>query len=230
MAGLFRTDVAPDGSPVEVYCRLPAGPEPGIIHRAVPAAASLLELGCGTGRVTVPLVDLGHRITAVDQSAAMLARIPSHPRIDPVEGDIETLDLGHSFDAVILGSHLLNTPERLAGRFLAAAERHLEPGGLALAEVYPPAMDWPAAVGRRSEFGGVGITVDHVAVSGAHLRATVAYDVDGRSWKQSFEADLLDESAIRTRLANGGFAFDRWLDEASGWLAARRIGASGRPA
>ena len=214
--------VAPDGSPVEVYRRLPAGGEPGIIHDAVSSGSSLLELGCGTGRVTVALAGLGHHVTAVDQSAAMLAELPRDPSIEPVEADIERLDLGRRFDAVILGSHLLNAPDGLAARFLATAGRHLATKGLAVAEVYPAAMDWPAAVGRRSPVGDVGVTVTRAMVRGTRLNAAVAYDVEGRTWDQPFEADLLDEDALRARLLEGGFAFDRWLDEPSGWLAARR--------
>jgi SAM-dependent methyltransferase len=215
-------DVAPDGSPVEVYRRLPAGREPGIIHAAVRAGATLLELGCGTGRVTAALAALGHHVTAVDQSAAMLGLMPDHPAIDTVEADIETLDIHRRFDAVVLGSHLLNTPDGLSAQFLGAAARHLGPGGLVVAEVYPPAMDWVASVGRRSVVGSVGITVVRAIVRGTRLDAAVAYDVDGRSWQQPFEADLLDETAIRARLTDGGFVFDRWLDESSGWFAARR--------
>jgi SAM-dependent methyltransferase len=38
------------------------------VHDAIPAGASILELGCGAGRVTHPLVALGHPVTAVDES------------------------------------------------------------------------------------------------------------------------------------------------------------------
>src|SRR5919198_5137029 len=53
------TDVAPDGSPVEIYRRLPATGEPELIHGAIPAGASILELGCGAGRITHELIRLG---------------------------------------------------------------------------------------------------------------------------------------------------------------------------
>jgi SAM-dependent methyltransferase len=215
-------DVAPDGSPVEVYRRLAVGREPQIIDAAVAPGASLLELGCGTGRVTIELARLGHHVTAVDESPAMLAELPRDRGIEPVEADIGGLDLGRRFDAVILGSHLLNAPDGLAAGFLATARRHLEVDGLAVAEVYPTAMDWTAAVGRRSLVGDVGVTVTRASVRGSRLDAAVAYDVDGRSWAQPFEADLMDEDTLRARLLDGGFGFDRWLDEASGWLAARR--------
>ena len=45
------TDVAPDGSPVAFYRRLPATGEPELIHGVIAPGASPLDLGCGTGRI-----------------------------------------------------------------------------------------------------------------------------------------------------------------------------------
>ena len=60
--------VAPDGSPVGLYARLPELGEGEAVAAALPAGASVLELGCGTGRITRQLVRLGHRVTAVHES------------------------------------------------------------------------------------------------------------------------------------------------------------------
>ena len=70
----------------------------------------------------------------------------------------------------------------------------------------------------------MGITVTRAAIAYRQLDAAVRYDIDGGSWDQAFSADLLDEAAIRARLAAAGLAFERWLDEPSGWLAARPLG------
>ena len=51
--------ITPDRCAVALYERLPAGDEPDIIERAVPARARILELGCGVGRVTHPLAERG---------------------------------------------------------------------------------------------------------------------------------------------------------------------------
>jgi hypothetical protein len=40
-------NAAPDGSPVEVYARLPELGEGEIVASVLPAGASVLELGCG---------------------------------------------------------------------------------------------------------------------------------------------------------------------------------------
>jgi SAM-dependent methyltransferase len=75
MGRCVGTDAAPDGSPVEVYLRLPPGEEPGIVHAAVPEGAAVLELGCGAGRLTRALLAFGHPVVAVDQSPEMLRHV-----------------------------------------------------------------------------------------------------------------------------------------------------------
>jgi SAM-dependent methyltransferase len=87
-------DVTADGSPVEVYLLLPPGDEPEIVHAAIPRGASILELGSGAGRVTHPLLALGHEVVAVDDSPSMLA----HVRAETVCARIGDLDLGRTFD------------------------------------------------------------------------------------------------------------------------------------
>src|SRR5688572_25560640 len=67
--------ITPDGCAVELYSRLPVRDEPDIITAAVPAGAHILELGCGVGRMTHPLLERGFTVTAVDESAEMLDRV-----------------------------------------------------------------------------------------------------------------------------------------------------------
>ena len=67
--------ITPDGSAVELYALLPPMGEPEVVHAAIPAGASILELGAGAGRVTRRLVELGHPVVAVDESPEMLARV-----------------------------------------------------------------------------------------------------------------------------------------------------------
>src|SRR5436305_11297235 len=57
----------------------------------------VLELGCGTGRVLLPIAALGIPCVGVDASAAMLAslRAKGPPRnLELVEGRMESVDLG----------------------------------------------------------------------------------------------------------------------------------------
>jgi SAM-dependent methyltransferase len=64
-----------DGCSVELWKLPPAGVEPSLIASAVPPRGSLLELGAGVGRITRPLLELGYRVAAVDNSSEMLAEI-----------------------------------------------------------------------------------------------------------------------------------------------------------
>ncbi len=94
-------DITPDGCAVDFYALLPAFGEPDIVHAALPDGASILELGCGTGRILRPLAGLGHPVLGVDESPAMLARIPDLPTVC---SPIETLRLDQTFGAVLLAS------------------------------------------------------------------------------------------------------------------------------
>jgi caffeoyl-CoA O-methyltransferase len=213
------TEVAPDGSPVEIYRRLPATGEPELIHGAIPAGASILELGCGAGRITHELIRLGHAVTAVDESSEMLANVRG---AEIVRAEIETLELGRTFDCVVLASHFVNEvdPERRC-RLLEVCARHVAPSGSVLVESYPAGFDWDAAVGKGSVHGDVAITVTEARVDGPLVDAVVEYAVDGRSWRQTFTARMLDEAELVASLADAGLELVRWLDVPNSWCEAR---------
>jgi SAM-dependent methyltransferase len=208
--------VAPDGSPVEIYRALSGEAEAELIASALPAGATILELGCGTGRVTHELVARGFAVTAVDESAEMLEHVRG---AETVQARIEEVDLRRTFDCVLLASHFVNAPD--ADVFLAACARHVDAGGVVLVEAYPPDLEW--AVGRVTRIGDVSFGLADVDLEGDRVRATMAYELDGRRWLQEFEAVLLDDDALERALQRSGLAFERWLDRARGWFAARPL-------
>jgi SAM-dependent methyltransferase len=93
--------VTANGSPVAAYLAQSAGDTPMLVHDAIGADASILELGCGPGQITGVLVDLGHEVTAVDDSAAMLELVTG---AHTVCADLFIVDLGRRFDAVVAAS------------------------------------------------------------------------------------------------------------------------------
>jgi SAM-dependent methyltransferase len=202
------TDIAPDGSPVAFYSRLPATGEPELIDALVPRSASILDLGCGPGRIAGPLAALGHHVTGVDDGAGMIAALP--PEVEGVVADARTVRLGRRFDAVLLASHLVNDPDG-GPAFAATAAAHLEPRGIVIAETYPPDWDPAAGVGRETRLGDARITLLRALIDDDRLEAEVRYGVDDLEWTQPFTARILDEGALRKLLDDAGLAFERWL-------------------
>lgn len=113
--------------------------------------ASVLELGCGTGRVLLPLANDCHAITGVDRSEAMLsvcrekirdAGLPPE-RVAIVTADITDFDLGRSFDLIIAPYRVfqnLETDAEVDG-FLRCVGHHLAPEGTCILDVFRPYWD-----------------------------------------------------------------------------------------
>jgi SAM-dependent methyltransferase len=189
---------APDGSPVGLYATLAPFGEPRLIHEAVPAGSRSLELGCGAGRITHELIALGHRVTAVDNSAEMLAHVRGAER---VLGDIESLDLGRTFAVVVLASNFLNAAEQAElDAVLAACARHAEPDGQVLLERMPP--DWEPSEGTRT-VGGVEMTLRGVVREGELVSAVMEYRANGQRWTHAFRAKLISDDEFDAALARG---------------------------
>ena len=117
----------------------------------VPAvnAGPLLELGCGTGRVLLPLARTGHEVVGIDLSEPMLARgrtkLKEEPpvvrgRVTLLEGDMTSFDLGRRFAQIYcaFGSfhHLRTVEEQLA--CLERCRTHLLPGGTLVLDLINP--------------------------------------------------------------------------------------------
>ncbi len=204
-----------DGCTVEVYLLLPPGEEPGIVHAAIPPGASILELGSGTGRVTHPLLALGHQVVAVDDSTAMLA----HVRAETVCARIEDLRLDREFDAVLLGSHLINTADDGArAALLETARRHLAPEGRLIVEWHPPEWFDGVAIGQGGQLGEVAVELDDVVRDSDLLAATVRYRARGQTWRQEFTCRRI---ALGPTLTSADLTFDGWLTADREWFAAR---------
>jgi SAM-dependent methyltransferase len=100
------------------------------------AGGPILDVGAGTGRVALHLARAGHAVIALDRDRHLLSAL--HDRavaeeldIPIAECDAADFDLGEQRFALIvvpMQTIQLLSAEQRAG-FLAAARRHLEPGG-----------------------------------------------------------------------------------------------------
>jgi SAM-dependent methyltransferase len=209
--------ITPDGSAVELYALLPAMGEPEVVHAAIPAGASILELGAGAGRVTHRLVELGHPVVAVDESPEMLARI----RVETVQARIQDLDLGRRFDAVLLASFLVNTPDHELRRgFLAACRDHVDEDGCVLVQRHPPGWFDEATEGERTRGGVIFRLRDLRRPGPGVLAATAEYQVGERVWTHTFTARRLDDDELAAALGEAGLAVDAYLTGDGSWVRA----------
>ncbi|MFS0727681.1 class I SAM-dependent methyltransferase [Paenibacillus sp. 1P07SE] len=106
-------------------------------------AGRVLEVGCGSGRVLIPLLQAGIQAEGIDNSPAMLASCRNKCReagISPVlhEGDMSSFDLDACYDAIIIpgGSiQLIETREHLV-QALACYHKHLCNDGILVLDTF----------------------------------------------------------------------------------------------
>ncbi len=96
---------------------------------------SVLDAGCGTGRVAVELARRGLDVVGVDVDASMLEVARSkQPELAWVLADLADVDLGRTFDAVVLaGNVMIFLAPGTEARVVANLARHLAPGGALVA-------------------------------------------------------------------------------------------------
>ena len=151
-------------------------PDFGVLYDAVPAYGArgdarfyaeeaartdgdILEIGCGTGRVLLPVAWAGKSVTGLDPSGEMLDRLREkldleapdvRARVTLVEGDARDFDLGRSFALITapfrVMQHLRTIDDQLA--MLRCVAKHLAPGGRFIFDVFNP--KWPLLLTDRS--------------------------------------------------------------------------------
>lgn len=117
-------------------------------------AASILDLGCGTGGHAVALAQRGFGVVGLDRSPEMVLIAKQKAQdagvaVDVREGDLLSYDLGQTFDAAlmmfaVLGYQHGNDEVKTA---LTRARAHLEPGGVLIFDVW----FGPAVLHQRPE-------------------------------------------------------------------------------
>ena len=111
---------------------------------AVSPVQRILDLGCGTGGHSAVLAARGYDVVGVDRSADMLERARQRGgTAQYAKGDITCVELGETFDAVVIMFAVLGYLTRNADvqAALGTAKRHLRQGGVLFGDVwYGPAV------------------------------------------------------------------------------------------
>ena len=226
--------------------------EPGS-KRATPLRrARVLELGCGTGRLLLPLARAGLAMTGVDRSAPMLGRaaarirrLPRARRPGIVRGDIRALPFPAArFGAVLAPYGMLQSllSDRDLDATLAEVHRVLEPGGLLGIDLVPDLRVWDEYRRRVQLHGSSG--------RGGKITLIESVRQDRRRHLTIFDEEFVEKRGSRTvrrrfsltfrtrsmkttlaRLVKAGFAIDgtfgdyrgsAWHPGAETWLVLAR--------
>jgi SAM-dependent methyltransferase len=96
--------------------------------------SSVLDAGCGTGRVAIELTRHGIDVVGVDRDASMIAEARRRAaNLTWIEADLATLALGRTFDVVVLAGNVpLFCPPESRSALVNACVAHVRPGGVML--------------------------------------------------------------------------------------------------
>ncbi len=198
------------------------------LEEAKATRGTVLEVGCGTGRILLPIARAGCDITGIDSSRQMLERCRSNlaaesatvqRRVNLVLNEMRTFDLGATYPLVIapfrVVQHLTTVDDQL--QFLATVARHLVPQGRLIFDVFNPRFDILVGAGgvERED------TPEQRLPDGRTLRRTyrvvrvrwldqvseaeLVYYVDGKRFVQAFEMRWYLAAELRHLLACAGF-------------------------
>jgi len=115
--------------------------EMAFVLSKIRSSDDILDMGCGTGRFTIPLAQVARKVTGLDVSAAMIAKAREKAEeaglsIDFREADMENMPfLDNSFDTVICMLALMHIPIESRQRVFTEASRVLKPGGTMIVSV-----------------------------------------------------------------------------------------------
>lgn len=211
------------------------------------AGGPILELGCGTGRVSLPVARTGVQLVGVDRSAAMLARAArrqrrgKRTRLSLARGDIRSLPFHEGSFALVMAPYgvlqsLLR--ERDLADTLAAVARVLAPGGQFGIDLVSDVPSWQEYDGRTPLRGALG--------RGVQVTLVESVRQDRRRRLTMFEQDYIERRGKRrihhrfkltfrtlsirqmtNRLERAGFQVDAvlgdydgrpWHPEADAWI------------
>jgi SAM-dependent methyltransferase len=173
------------------------------VGEAVACGSTVLELGCGTGRILIPMAEAGAEVVGLDRSADMLAIARDklaacapdvQRRARLVAGDMRDFDLAQRFRLVTIPYraflHNLTVGDQL--RTLEQVRRHLTDDGRLVLNVFDPSVRLLAA-GRWSRPTEHPREFEHPRTGNrVAIRENFRYDLEQQLVEGAFDLDELD--------------------------------------
>ncbi|HWA49763.1 MAG TPA: methyltransferase domain-containing protein, partial [Dongiaceae bacterium] len=142
---------------------------------------TILDMGSGTGRLSLKLAARGHRVTGADPAPGMMLAARAKPDADKVTwvlSDATSLNLGTRFDLIIMTGHVFQVflSDDEVRAVLDNLRRHLAPGGRIAFETRNPAVrEWeswtPELTREQVAVPDIGPVTVHYAVTAEDARS-----------------------------------------------------------
>ena len=198
---------------------------PFYLARAGDEPRTILDMGCGTGRLALALAERGHRVTGADPSAGMMRVARGRAgaeRVRWIDSDAADLTLETRFDLIIMTGHVFQVflEDDEVSAALRNLRRHLAPGGTLAFETRNPLIeewrDWiPALTRERIDVPGIGPVEIHYDIAKAD-GAFVTFETHFRFAPDDIVVApttlrFMSQAELAAFLANAGFTALTWF-------------------
>lgn len=191
--------------------------EADFLLKKMSAADTVLDMGCGTGRFTIPLAKVARSVSGLDLSAAMLAQAREKAEKEGLAISFYEADMAHmpfeneTFDAVTCMLALMHIPLEKRQSVFLEASRVLKPGGRMLISVKNAIFE---RFSRADRFVDVDITdVEHKELIFTQTKS----GKDMRACWYSFTPQDLDKlfaiAGLRMVTLRGNTPLSAWLSD-----------------
>lgn len=205
----------------------PVGDYDFYVALAGAAPRNILDMGSGTGRLSLALAARGHRVTGADPAPGMMLAARAKPgaeQVSWVSSDAAHLSLATRFDLIVMTGHVFQVflSDEEIRAVLTNLRRHLAPGGrIAFETRNPAAREWegwtPALTHEQIVVPDIGPVTVQYAVTAADDRFVTfetQYDFGaGDTVVAPTTLRLMDQATLARLLGESGLKPVAWFGD-----------------
>lgn len=193
---------------------------------------TIIDLGCGTGLLTIELAKRGYNMIGVEPAGAMLdiaRKKPEADKIQWIEGGYEKFE-GLEADMVLMTSHVAQffLEDKEWNSMLKASQQALKPGGHIIFDsrtpIFPPYQTWPTVESPRriedASLGAIDWYYKLLGIEGNRVRYELHFHFIDTNQKVTSTDELIFRSheELTKSLSDAGFEVEKVYGDWDGSL------------